>query len=419
MKALIVWSLGSSEVIQTILKESYKQQRHDDDLNQPLSVQPWGKDGDKRRYWLIEGQDDTHFRLYRESNPALKHNIWMNVAGSINELKAVADRLGEEGSQASRRLKERILAGVPRFEASEDVSFNRLNHRFLEEKILIFLQKRKRRDYRNSRKAQFTRPEPGFSLYEGRTRGKRIKYTFSDEEELGLDVNSTKRSNRQSGTATPNEPTVPTFTASGRQVRIPVGGLYGQTISSGQNEQVNDDANDNNLQHGDENMQPRTRTRGGGRQVTTNQGRKHIEGYNELDEMEDESDATSSGNEWDGGDDDELDGNIMDDEEEDVEMSDSGGSYDEVEQNSANISSFIVTLKYRKKQNSLIAEKLAPIQGTIAVNGLSGSPASSNSEAPAATNDNSPRPENHPIPKMMSSKGHLPHQKALFKPLEQ
>ena len=122
LKALIIWSLSSSEAIQAILKESYKQQRHDDDLNQPLSVQPWGRDGDKRRYWLIEGQDDTHFRLYRESNPVLKNNTWRALAGSIDELKLVADRLEEEGSQASRRLKERIVLAVPRFEASEEVS---------------------------------------------------------------------------------------------------------------------------------------------------------------------------------------------------------------------------------------------------------------------------------------------------------
>ena len=121
MKALILWSLSSSEAIQTIIKESYKQQRHDDDLNQPLSVQPWGRDGDKRRYWLIEGQDDTHFRLYRESNPALKHNTWRSVAGSIEELKDVAVRLADEGTQASRRLHDRIMQGVPRFEASEEV----------------------------------------------------------------------------------------------------------------------------------------------------------------------------------------------------------------------------------------------------------------------------------------------------------
>lgn len=107
-----------------MIKESYKQQRHDDDLNQPLSVQPWGRDGDKRRYWLIEGQDDTHFRLYRESNPALKKNTWRSVAGSIEELKQVADNLGEEGSQAARRLKERIMLAIPRFEASEEVCAN-------------------------------------------------------------------------------------------------------------------------------------------------------------------------------------------------------------------------------------------------------------------------------------------------------
>ena len=117
----MLWSLNSSEAVSAIMKESYKQSRHEDDLNQPLSVQPWGRDGDKRRYWLIEGQDDTHFRLYRESNPSLKHNTWWSVAGSIEELRVMADRLEEEGSQASRRLRERILGGIPRFEASDEV----------------------------------------------------------------------------------------------------------------------------------------------------------------------------------------------------------------------------------------------------------------------------------------------------------
>ena len=118
-----MWSLGSSEAVQAIIKEAYKQQRHDDDLNQPLSVQAWGKDGDKRRFWLIEGQDDTHFRLYRESNPALKNITWRNVAGTIDELKEVARSLGEDNTQASQRLGDRILAGVPRFEASEEVCY--------------------------------------------------------------------------------------------------------------------------------------------------------------------------------------------------------------------------------------------------------------------------------------------------------
>ena len=122
MKTLVVWSLDSSEAVKAIIKESYKQSRHEDDLNQPLSVQSWGKDGDKRRFWLIEGQDDTHFRLYRESNPVLKHVTWRSVAGDIDEIKQVAGRLGEENTQASRRLRDRILAAIPRFEASEEVN---------------------------------------------------------------------------------------------------------------------------------------------------------------------------------------------------------------------------------------------------------------------------------------------------------
>lgn len=121
LATLVLWSLGSSEAIQDVIKTMYKRQRQNDDRNQPLSVQPWGNDGDKRRYWLIEGLDDTPFRLYRESNPALKHVTWRSVAGSIEELNSVAGKLEEDGSQASRRLRDSIQAAIPRFEAGEDV----------------------------------------------------------------------------------------------------------------------------------------------------------------------------------------------------------------------------------------------------------------------------------------------------------
>ncbi len=122
LRALVMWSLGSSEAVQNIIKEKYKQQRHDDDRNQPLSVQSWGRDGDKRRYWLIEGLDDTNFRLYRESNIALKNVTWRSIAGSIDELRQVATKLEDEGSQAARKLRDSIQAAIPRFEAGEDVS---------------------------------------------------------------------------------------------------------------------------------------------------------------------------------------------------------------------------------------------------------------------------------------------------------
>ncbi|MCJ1318330.1 hypothetical protein MMC15_003658 [Xylographa vitiligo] len=335
LKTLILWSLNSSDAIQSILKESYKQHRHDDDLNQPLSVQAWGRDGDKRRYWLIEGQDDTHFRLYRESNPALKHNTWRSVAGSIDELKLVAEKLGEEGTQAARRLQDRITLAIPRFEASEE--------------------KRKRRDYRNARKAQFTRPDPGFSLYEGRTRGKRMKYTYSDEEEGGSDALSSRRSNRQSGISTPAEPAGPTFTASGRQVKSRVGGTYGETMLSGSHilDQTASIENGNGPHEADEEPIIRTRARGVAQQQPSSRQRKHIDGYNVLDEMEDESDATSSGGEWDGGDDDEVEENIADDEEdEDIDMSDSGPSGEELEGASADKHSLVVSLRYHTKHES-------------------------------------------------------------------
>jgi hypothetical protein len=60
--------------------------------------------------------------LYRESNPALKHNTWRSVAGTIDELKAVADKSKDEGSQAAKKLSSQIMLAIPSFEASEDVS---------------------------------------------------------------------------------------------------------------------------------------------------------------------------------------------------------------------------------------------------------------------------------------------------------
>lgn len=132
LRALIMWSLHESEVINTIIKDAYKQTRQADDLNVPLSVQPWGKDELKRRYWLVEGRDDTDFRLYRENNPALKNGTWRSMAGSIEELKSVVEKLEKDKAQASRRLAQRITLAIPRFEATEEVRDFHLNfHSFI------------------------------------------------------------------------------------------------------------------------------------------------------------------------------------------------------------------------------------------------------------------------------------------------
>ncbi|KAI1194094.1 hypothetical protein F5X97DRAFT_16733 [Nemania serpens] len=201
LRTLVLWALSSSEAVKGIINQSYKQNRHEDDLNQPLSVQPWGSDSDRRRYFLVEGLDDTHFRVYRESNPAGFNRTWWSVAGSIDELNALCNKLQTvDGGPRARKLAQKMQAAIPRFEATEE--------------------KRKRREYRLIRKEQFKRPEPGFSMYEGRTRGKRIKYTYSDEEDFYSD-STTRRSTRNTGTHTPAEPAGPVTTASGRQIKAP------------------------------------------------------------------------------------------------------------------------------------------------------------------------------------------------------
>jgi hypothetical protein len=119
-----MWSLCSSEEISTKIRDSYKQTRHAEDENQPLSVQPWGRDADKRRYFLIEGQDDTFFRVYRENHRYTRNAQWYNMAGNIEEVRALAEKLEkEDGSQAARTLSIRMMQAIARFEAGEEVCF--------------------------------------------------------------------------------------------------------------------------------------------------------------------------------------------------------------------------------------------------------------------------------------------------------
>jgi hypothetical protein len=117
-----MWSLSSSEAIQAIIKDKYKQQRHHDDENQPLSVQPWGVDGDKRRYFLVQGLDDTSFRVYREGSRYTKNAHWWSQAGTIDEVKELAKKLEEvDRSQAAKRLAQKMTNAIPTFEATEEV----------------------------------------------------------------------------------------------------------------------------------------------------------------------------------------------------------------------------------------------------------------------------------------------------------
>ena len=244
--------------------------------------------------------------------------------------------------------------------------------------MLTVSQKRKRRDYRLARKAQFIRPEPGFSLYEGRTRGKRMKYTYSDEEGVDSDAVSHKRSTRQSDVSTPAEPAGPTFTASGRQVRSRHGGAYGESMLSRQvdtSRQPSVSGNDGIDEH-DEPSAGYGRPRRAAQQNINKSGprpRKHIDGYNSVDSMDDESDATSSGVGWDGGDDDETDDIADDGEDDDIEMS--GNDAGESDLSDEAQRSLVVSLRYAKSHSSplIIPKPLAMQQESFSTppNGFS------------------------------------------------
>ncbi|KAK2742322.1 hypothetical protein FQN57_005410 [Myotisia sp. PD_48] len=320
LKTLVIWALSSSDTVQTKIKESYKQTRHDHDRNQPLSVQHWGTDGSKRRYWLIEGLDDTHFRLYRESPPTAKKNTWWSVAGTIPELRAVAESLATERFTSAKELSQKIINSIPRFEGSEE--------------------KRKRRDYRQARKAAFARPPSGFSLYEGRTRGKRMKYTFSDEEEdFSSEAGPTRKTSRfQSGTPSPPDANAPVFTASGRQVRSRAPGGFGQTVLGKRSFEGADDSTDTNG--------PGVDSRSNGRSLRS---RGAITKNGWVGSADEEDDAESSRNGSERGDE-YVDFGADDEEEEEDE--ESSGARSAGEDDFDIQQSLIVKLKLKKRAMS-------------------------------------------------------------------
>jgi len=293
LRTLVQWTLSSSDAVRTIISQSYKN-RHDDDLNIPLSVQPWGSDGDKRRYFLIEGNDDTSFRVYRESNPAGINRTWWSVSGSIDDLRALIEKLEtQDGGPKAKTFAKRIANSIPRFEATEE--------------------KRRRREYRQMRKEQFRRPEPGFSLYEGRTRGKRMKYTYSDDEADFYSDSTNRRSTRNTRHHTPAEPSGPVTTASGRQVKAPTR-LNAESASNGApsaSTSVQGDGEDSEMKHATRSGRPQ-------RSAAANYGMNGWATRKRKSEEYESDQSDEEGSEPDFGDDEE-DEHVPDESEDDEE----------------------------------------------------------------------------------------------------
>jgi hypothetical protein len=136
-----------------------------------------------------------------------------------------------------------------------------------------------------------------------------MKYTYSDEEDEGFSDTTSRRSTRNTGTHTPAEPSGPTVTLSGRQVRSRHGGTYGESMLSGTHTPAitvggNDGTSEEHDEDGDiVGRRPRRAAAVQGQNGYKVGGGQHIEGYNSVDEMDDEDDAS----EQDYGDDEEDD----------------------------------------------------------------------------------------------------------------
>ncbi|CCJ30881.1 unnamed protein product, partial [Pneumocystis jirovecii] len=155
---LVDWCLMSSEAVRSFIDENYKDRASNDKRN-ALLVHPLGKDAKNRKLWLIEG-NDTPFRVYRESKSRSGSIKWKSIAGTVDELRQYALSLSNNSSLNVIALVPKILNQIcPRIEKAQI-----------------------RRDKLDANRARLAALNIEPALLGMRTRGKRIKYTFSDDE---------------------------------------------------------------------------------------------------------------------------------------------------------------------------------------------------------------------------------------------
>lgn len=225
----------------------------------------------------------------------------------------------------------------------------------------------------------FARPEPGFSLYEGRTRGKRLKYTFSDDEDIfSDDTRPTRRSARNAAASSSGEPSGPVYTASGRRVRTRYGGIYGESLVGSGQRSDGDAAESVELS---ETGRPRRSTRA-----------TRANGFSSdfLDDIRDDSEPEpepEGDDEWKGDDEsgDEFEGD--DDEnsgDADSMMDDVGGKR-----------SLVVQLRYGKGRD-ILGQRQNTANGTEGVH-AGDVPMTAGAEPAAAVNEGVPQQEGKPL----------------------
>jgi len=193
-----------------------------------------------------------------------------------------------------------------------------------------------------------------------------MRYTYDDDEDDGSDAYSSRRSTRM---ATPVE-SGPTITASGRQVKSRVGGLYGESMLTDQRKELERAMGEGEATETSDDMPA---TIPNGRVMRTARSGRIVKSTSKMYNAEpgsDSEEAQLSGNEWSGNEDepDESEpdfdaGDEDEDEDEDEEMmSDDGGldpdelaqaeeyHNDTQQQEGEEQDSLVVQLRYRKEK---------------------------------------------------------------------
>ena len=179
-----------------------------------------------------------------------------------------------------------------------------------------------------------------------------MRYTYSEDDDDGSDALSSRRSTRPSGISTPAEHAGPTVTASGRQVKSRLGGMYGESILVDQRKEMETEralAASQEPESNDGDEEPRRRPRRTARRAKPTR-RQEVDG--DDGDLEDESEAQSTGDDWSGDEDepDEPEGepDLENDDEAD-EMSPDDSELDDIEVDEGPAKSLVVQLRYGKK----------------------------------------------------------------------
>lgn len=179
-----------------------------------------------------------------------------------------------------------------------------------------------------------------------------MRYTYSDDE-YGSDGVSSKRSARTSGIDTPLE-SGPTVTASGRQVKSRVGGVYGESILMDQRKELERIAGEGHLTETSEDM-PTTAPKGRG--VRISRSGREVKAprprYGDGMDSEESEEAQSSGKEWSGNEDEPDESEPDFDEDGDEDMDDENLDAQEGEEDENTQESLVVQLRYRKGDKKL------------------------------------------------------------------